>query len=236
MFRIKVLSQMAVVVVLAGLAACVPAPAPEAGSQGATGDKALAGAPAGAGVARKATKSRALERAIFAGGCFWCMQPPFDKTEGVVSTRVGYTGGTVPNPSYGQVARRITGHREAIEVWFRPDKISYAQLLQVFWRTLDPTDAEGQFLDRGSPYYPGIFALNEAQRKTAEASKRALARSARFKKPIAVPILGAKPFYPAEKYHQKYYLKDPKRYEGYRVGSGRAGFLRRVWGASPSNQ
>jgi methionine-S-sulfoxide reductase len=174
-----------------------------------------------------------LERAVFAGGCFWCMQPPFDKTEGVVSTRVGYTGGTLPNPTYEQVSKKGTGHREAIEVWFRPDKISYAQLLQVFFRSMDPTDAQGQFADRGSPYRPGIFYINEAQKKIAEASKLGLVRSGRFSKPIVVPILGSGVFYPAEKYHQKYYLKDPKRYEGYKWSSGRAAFLKRVWD-SPS--
>ncbi len=197
-----------------GLWACAPAPAPEVGSREKDGRK--------------------LERAVFAGGCFWCMQPPFDKTEGVVSTRVGYIGGTVPNPSYEQVSRKVTGHREAIEVWFRPDKISYEQLLEVFFRSMDPTDADGQFADRGSPYYPGIFCLNESQKKAAEASKQALARSGRFRKPIVVPILGSQPFYPAEKVHQKYYLKDPRRYEGYKRSSGRAGFLKRVWGGSSS--
>lgn len=225
---------LACLALLAGATACAPASAPGAGNQRAVGDRVLAGDPTGADVANGTQNGKRLERAIFAGGCFWCMQPPFDKTAGVVSTRVGYTGGSVANPSYGAVAGKRTGHREAIEVWFRPDQISYVQLLRVFWRTLDPTDAEGQFADRGSPYHPGIFYVNERQRKVAQTSKEGLARSGRFHKPIVVPILSAKPFYPAERYHQKYYLKDPQRYEGYKRSSGRAGFLKRVWSSTPT--
>lgn len=169
-------------------------------------------------------------RALFAGGCFWCMQPPFDKVDGVIATRVGFAGGVRKNPTYQEVSSGKTRHTEAIEVRFDPAKVSYERLLRVFWRSMDPTDTGGQFADRGSQYRPAIFYLSEAQRKTAERSKAALAASGRFKKPVVVPIVPATAFYPAERYHQKYYLTNPARYRGYKVGSGRAGFLKRVWG------
>jgi len=171
-----------------------------------------------------------MEKATFAGGCFWCMQHPFDALEGVMSTTVGYTGGHVPDPTYAQVSAGGTGHVEAIQVVFDPVRISYQKLLDVFWRQVNPTDAGGQFADRGSQYRTVIFYHDEAQQRTAEASKAALARSGRFSAPIVTEILPAGTFYPAEEYHQHYYRKNPIRYRLYRYGSGRDAFLRRIWG------
>ena len=170
------------------------------------------------------------ETAILAGGCLWCMQPPFDKQEGVISTEVGYTGGPEKNPTYKQVAYGRTGHTEAVRVVFDPSKVSYTRILETFWKSMDPTDAGGQFADRGSQYRPGIFYLSEAQHKAAIASKKTLENSGVFKKPIVVEITGAGPFYRAEEYHQKYYKKNPKHYYSYRRGSGREGFLKKHWG------
>jgi methionine-S-sulfoxide reductase len=169
--------------------------------------------------------------AAFGGGCFWCMQPPFDATPGVVSTRVGYTGGKAPNPSYEQVCEGTTGHIEAIEVEYDPAKVSYEKLLEVFWHQIDPTTPDGQFADRGTQYLTAVFVHDEDQRKAAEASKKALAESGRFDKPIATRILPAATFYPAEEYHQKYYLKKTFHYESYKAGSGRKAYLERTWGA-----
>ncbi|MCB9555359.1 MAG: peptide-methionine (S)-S-oxide reductase MsrA [Deltaproteobacteria bacterium] len=168
--------------------------------------------------------------AIFAGGCFWCMQPPFDKTVGVVSTTVGFVGGNEVDPQYDDVARGKTGHTEAIYVIFEPKQVSYEKLLEVYWRNIDPTDKHGQFVDRGSQYRPGIFYLNAEQRRIAVRSRDALARSGRFSKPIAVEISAAGRFWPAENYHQKFYKKDPTRYYSYRRGSGRDAFIARSWG------
>jgi methionine-S-sulfoxide reductase len=179
---------------------------------------------------KPAAQKPKLEVATFAGGCFWCMQPPFDKTKGVVSTVVGYTGGNEKNPTYQQVSNSRTGHREAIQVKFDPAKVSYEQLLDVFWRSIDPTQANGQFADIGPQYRTAIFYHSEEQKRLAEESKRKLAASGKFSKPIAVEILPAGPFYPAEEYHQKYYLKSPDDYYRYAVGSGRYPFLERVWG------
>ena len=177
-----------------------------------------------------------MEQATFAGGCFWCMQHPFDTLEGVVSTTVGYTGGHVPNPAYAQVSSGGTGHVEAIQVTFDPERIRYSRLLDVFWRQIDPTDAGGQFADRGDQYRSVIFYHNEAQRREAEASKAALARSGRFSAPIVTEILPAGTFYPAEEYHQHYYRKNPIRYRFYRYGSGRDAFLRRIWGDGKASE
>jgi methionine-S-sulfoxide reductase len=170
-----------------------------------------------------------MERAIFAGGCFWCMQPAFDRLDGVSGTQVGFTGGSEKNPTYDQVASGRTGHTEAIEVTFDPAKVSYEKLLEVYWRSFDPTDLGGQFADRGPQYRPAIFVANDQQRRVAEASKRALEASGRFDRPIVVPIEDAGAFWPAEDYHQKYYLKNPGHYEAYKQGSGRAGFLKLTW-------
>jgi methionine-S-sulfoxide reductase len=171
-----------------------------------------------------------LKTATFAGGCFWCMQPPYDQLPGVVSTTVGYTGGDKPNPTYEEVSSGTTGHVEAIQVVYDPSKTSYHELLILFWRSIDPTDSRGQFADKGSQYHTAIFYHDEDQKREAEESKQALAASGRFKKPIMTAILPAKPFYPAEDYHQKYYKKNGIHYNLYKAGSGRAGFLEKEWG------
>lgn len=169
------------------------------------------------------------EYAIFAGGCFWCMEPPFDNTEGVLETIVGYTGGTLDNPTYEQVSRGGTGHREAVRVAFDPARVSYQKLLEVFWRNIDPTQDDGQFADRGTHYRTAIYVLNETPRALAEQSRQALIVSGKFKDPIVTEILEARPFYPAEEYHQNYYKKEQDHYEMYKRGSGRAGFIEHTW-------
>lgn len=180
--------------------------------------------------AARGEEAAGLQKAIFAGGCFWCMQPPFDHAKGVVSTVVGYAGGQEENPTYEQVSAGKTGHRESIEVTFDPAKISYSQLLDIFWRNINPTQADGQFHDIGHQYTTAIFYTDDAQKKLAEESKEALAKSGRFKAPIATAILAAGKFWPAEKYHQKYYLNYPAEYEAYHTGSGRPAYLERTWG------
>jgi peptide methionine sulfoxide reductase msrA/msrB len=172
-----------------------------------------------------------LADATFAGGCFWCVEAAFDKTPGVVEAVSGYTGGREKSPSYREVSSGKTGHVEAVRVRYDPSRVSFRDLLAVFWRQIDPTDAGGQFADRGSQYQAAIFYHSARQRELAEASRRALEKSGRFKKPIVTPIRKAGPFYRAESYHQNYHKKNPRRYRGYRVGSGREGFLKRVWGA-----
>ena len=174
-----------------------------------------------------------LAVATFAGGCFWCMEPPFDKLEGVVSTTSGYTGGATPGPSYKQVSAGGTGHTEAMRVVYDPARVSYPKLLEVFWRNVDPLDASGQFCDRGHEYRPVIFVHNEEQGRLAEASKAALDASDRFEQPVVVPIETARDFYEAEAYHQDYYIKNPTRYKYYRFSCGRDARLERVWGAAP---
>jgi len=169
--------------------------------------------------------------AIFAGGCFWCMEAPFEKLPGVLRVESGYTGGTLANPTYYQVGSGRTGHTEAVRVVYDPERIRYRDLLEVFWRNFDPTDPNGQFADRGSQYRSAIFYLTEAQRREAEASRARLAASGRFKRRIVTPIEPAKPFYRAEAYHQDYYKKNARHYKAYRKGSGRAGFIERTWGA-----
>jgi peptide methionine sulfoxide reductase msrA/msrB len=170
------------------------------------------------------------ELATFAGGCFWCMEPPFEGQPGVRSVTSGYTGGSEANPTYQEVSSGRTGHTECVQIDFNPELISYDDLLEIYWRSFDPTDAGGQFADRGSQYRPGIFFHSEAQRAAAERSMAALAASGRFSKPIAVEITEFSAFYPAEDYHQDYYRKNPAHYNAYAVGSGRKGFLKRVWG------
>jgi methionine-S-sulfoxide reductase len=171
------------------------------------------------------------EKATFAGGCFWCMQPPFDGLQGVISTCVGYTAGLTPDPTYQAVCSGATGHAEAIEVVYDPKQISYAQLLEVFWRNIDPTASDRQFCDAGTQYRTAVFYHNEEQRRLAQASKDALERSGNFSRPIVTEILPAPTFYEAEDYHQDYYQKAPLRYGMYKRGSGREDFLHRVWGA-----
>ncbi len=167
--------------------------------------------------------------AIFAGGCFWCMESAFQELDGVYAVISGYTGGTQADPTYEQVSSGTTGHAEAIEVRYDPERISYDDLLSAFWRRVDPTDAGGQFADRGSQYRTAIFYHDDEQRALAEASRDALAQSGRFEDPIVTDIVAAGPFYPAEAYHQDFYLKDP-RFEAFRSHSGRLPFLERVWG------
>jgi len=186
----------------------------------------------GAQTAKQNTPSKAakLETATFAGGCFWCMQPPFDKMKGVTATVVGYTGGPQKNPTYEQVSSGGTGHAEAILVTYDPAQVSYEQLVEIFWRNIDPTQANGQFADIGKQYRTAIFYHSEAQKQLAIASRQKLAGSGKFKKPIVTEIVPAGPFYPAEEYHQKYYLKNSGHYKRYAIGSGRVPFLRATWG------
>ncbi|WP_405079642.1 peptide-methionine (S)-S-oxide reductase MsrA [Paenibacillus chitinolyticus] len=174
-------------------------------------------------------ENKSSELATFAGGCFWCMVKPFDEQPGILKVESGYTGGHLENPTYEQVCSDTTGHYEAVQITFDPAVFSYERLLQVFWQQIDPTDAGGQFNDRGQSYQTAIFYHSEEQKAAAEKSKSDLARSGRFDKPIATEILPAKPFYPAEEYHQGYYKKNPLRYKAYSVGSGRAAFLKNTW-------
>ncbi|MDO4680066.1 MAG: peptide-methionine (S)-S-oxide reductase MsrA [Aerococcus sp.] len=167
--------------------------------------------------------------AIFAGGCFWCMVHPFDEQPGVQSVISGYTGGTVPNPTYEQVCSGTTGHTEAVQITYDSTIMSYADLVEIYWQQTDPTDAMGQFADRGSSYRPVIFYQDEEQKAIAEQSKKALAASGRFKDPIVTAIEPAKPFYPAEEYHQDYYQKNPLHYQLYSKGSGRQHFRQKHW-------
>jgi len=167
--------------------------------------------------------------AIFAGGCFWCLEPPFESLNGVSEVISGYTGGTVANPTYQQVVRGKSGHYEAVRVVYDDELISYKELLDVFWRNIDPTDRYGQFYDRGQQYQTAIFYANESEKKLAERSKAALENSGKFDEPIVTDILPASEFYDAEEYHQDYYKKNPSRYNNYSIGSGRKGFLAETW-------
>jgi len=168
--------------------------------------------------------------ATFAGGCFWCMEPPYDKIPGVTATISGYTGGRTANPTYEQVSSGTTGHAEAVQVVYDPKKVTYEKLLEVFWVNVDPTVKDRQFCDGGTQYRTGIFYHDEAQRRAAEASKAALEKSKPFKEPIVTPIEMASAFYPAEEYHQDYYMKNPVRYNFYRTGCGRDARLKQLWG------
>jgi peptide methionine sulfoxide reductase msrA/msrB len=170
----------------------------------------------------------AREKATFAGGCFWCMQPPFEKLDGVLQVVSGYTGGTGANPTYEDYAHK--GHIEAVQITYDPSKISYSQLLDAFWRQIDPTDPRGQFVDRGPQYRSAIFFHNEEQKELAEKSKEALGKSGKFDKPIVTEIIKASAFHKAEDYHQDYHKKNPIRYKYYRFNSGRDQFLDKVWG------
>jgi peptide-methionine (S)-S-oxide reductase len=180
--------------------------------------------------ARSQTAAPSTARAIFAGGCFWCVESDFDKVDGVISTTSGYTGGTVPNPTYQQVSSHATGHAEAVEVVFDPKRVSYAQLVERYWRSIDPTTKERQFCDSGSPYRTAIFAVDAEQLRIAQASKAALEKSKPFKEPVVTEIVLAGAFYPAEDYHQDYYKKNPIRYAYYRNGCGRDARLKQLWG------
>ncbi len=169
--------------------------------------------------------------ATFAGGCFWCMQPPFDKVKGVVSTTVGYTGGTTRNPTYEEVSEGGTGHAESVQVVYDPRKVTYEQLLEVYWHNVDPLTRDAQFCDHGHQYRTAIFYHDETQRRLAEASKKELDGSGRLRGPIVTEVVAAGEFYPAEEYHQKYYLKNPVRYKFYRWNCGRDRRLQELWGA-----
>lgn len=168
--------------------------------------------------------------ATFAAGCFWCVEEAFDKVEGVAETTSGFTGGDVVDPTYDQVATGATGHTEAVRVRYDPAVVDYEALLDTFWHNVDPTDANGQFCDRGDSYRSGIFVHDERQRRLAEASKRALQKDPDAPSPIVTPIEDAGPFYPAEEYHQDYYQKNPLRYRFYKTRCGRAGRLEELWG------
>ena len=173
--------------------------------------------------------SLATKTAIFAGGCFWCIQPAFDKATGVIKTVVGYSGGTEPNPTYELVTSEKTRYRESIEITYDPTKISYDQLLDIYWRQIDPTQADGQFTDIGPSYRAAIFYSSDDEKKNAEASKEKLARSGKFNRPIVTEILPAMKFYPAEAYHQKYYQQNPAHFEAFEKGSGRVSFEKKTW-------
>ena len=172
-----------------------------------------------------------LAVATFAGGCFWCVEAGLEAVPGVKEVVSGYTGGHVANPTYRQVSSGGTGHVEAVQVYYDPGIVTYEQLLDAFWREIDPTDRKGQFSDRGSEYRPVIFVETEAQRTAAERSRQALQESGRYRKPVVIEILPATTFYVAEAYHQDYYKKNPLRYQYYRSGSGRDRFLKKIWGS-----
>ncbi|MFL6569678.1 MAG: peptide-methionine (S)-S-oxide reductase MsrA [Chthoniobacterales bacterium] len=175
------------------------------------------------------TPPQATKTAVFAGGCFWCMQEPFDKVKGVTKTVVGYTGGKQSDANYEAVSSHKTQHREAIEVTYDPTQVTYEQLLEHFWRNINPTQADGQFADRGENYRTAIYYSSDDEKRIAEASKEALAKSGKFQKSIATEILPVMAFYPAEEYHQKYYSKNPQDYQVYHLGSGRVLYLKKTW-------
>ena len=189
-----------------------------------------------AGVFGASRSARASEpppgaaRAIFAGGCFWCMEPPFEKLDGVYAVYSGYTGGRKDNPTYEEVSSGSTGHTEAVEILYDASKVQYETLLSIFWKNIDPLAKDYQFCDKGSQYRSGIYPLDKAQLAAAEASKKALEASGRFDKPLVTEIVDAGPFWKAEEYHQDYYIKNPIRYKFYRNGCGRDARLRELWG------
>ena len=175
------------------------------------------------------------QTAIFAGGCFWCMEPPFEKLKGVTSVTSGYTGGQKKNPTYEEVSAGRTGHAESVQIVFDPEKVSYEKLLDVFWHNIDPTTPDRQFCDRGSQYRSAIFYLDDEQKRLAFESKAALEKSKPFKEPIVTEIKPAEQFYPAEEYHQDYYIKNPVQYNSYRSGCGRDRRLKELWGNSANS-
>jgi len=184
---------------------------------------------------RAASPASGKAHATFAGGCFWCMEGPFDRLPGVISTTSGYTGGSVKRPSYEQVSSGTTGHAEAVDVVYDPSKVTYEQLLDVFWHNVDPLDRGGQFCDRGSQYRTAIFYHDAEQQRLAEQSKEALDASGKLKKKIVTEIVPAGEFYAAEDYHQAYYIRNPIRYKYYRFNCGRDDRLKDLWGAAPAH-
>ncbi len=170
-------------------------------------------------------------KAVFAGGCFWCVESDFDKVDGVLSTTSGYTGGNVANPTYEQVSGKHTGHAEAVLIVFDPKKVSYDKLVEHYWRTIDPTTKDRQFCDAGSPYRTAIFAQDADQLRIAQASKAALEKNKPFKEPVVTDVVMGGPFYPAEEYHQDYYRKNTVRYNFYRLSCGRDARLKELWGS-----
>lgn len=188
---------------------------------------------AGVGICVAQNPSAAAPKtAIFAGGCFWCIQPAFDKAPGVLKTVVGYCGGTEPNPTYELVGSEKTKYRESIEITYDPAKISYDQLLDIYWKQINPTQSDGQFTDIGPSYRAAIFYAEADEKKIADASKEKLAKSGKFKKSIVTEILPAMTFYPAEDYHQKYSEKNPEHFQAFEEGSGRASFQEKTWSDS----
>ncbi len=181
--------------------------------------------------AEKAEELAGTKTATFAGGCFWCMEPPFDELKGVISTTVGYTGGHKRDPNYEEVSAGETGHTEAVQVVYDPNSLTYTQLLEVFWRNIDPTTPDRQFCDRGTQYRSAIFYEGEEERQQAEESKKALEKSGQFHVPIVTEIVPVSTFYLAESYHQDYYRENPIRYKIYRYGCGRDQRLKELWGS-----
>ena len=180
-----------------------------------------------------ADSSAPTRTAVFAGGCFWCIQPAFDKAPGVIKTTVGYCGGTEPNPNYELVGSEKTNYRESIQIAYDPSKISYEQLLDIYWKQIDPTQSNGQFTDIGPSYRAAIFYGSDEEKRIAETSKEKLGQSGKFKKPIVTEILPAMKFYPAEDHHQKYYQQNPEDFEAFEHGSGRVSFQKKTWGDKP---
>ncbi len=178
----------------------------------------------------KVDSESGYKKATFAGGCFWCMEPPFEKLDGVIEVVSGYTGGHKKDPTYEEVCSGSTGHAEAIQILYDPAKVSYEELLEVFWRQINPTDPGGQFADRGSQYRTAVFYHDEEQKRLAEKSRAALEASAKFQRPVATEIVRAGEFYRAEEYHQDYYKRSPAHYKRYRSGSGREAYLKQTWG------
>ena len=181
-------------------------------------------------IAQEKPPAAGLEAAIFAGGCFWCMEPPYDALPGVVSTTSGYTAGRTKNPNYHDVSAGITGHTEAVRVVYDPAKLNYAKLLEVFWRNIDPTAKDRQFCDSGTQYRSGIYTLSPEQKRLADESRAQLEKTKPFKAPIVTEIVAATEFWAAEDYHQDYYKKNPVRYKLYRTGCGRDARLEELWG------
>ncbi len=237
--RFRMRASLTLLPALLALAACAQSspPAAQAAVPVASTPPAVVMPPARNSVAaaaaakpKTATRAGASAVAVFAGGCFWCMEPPFDKLPGVISTTSGYVGGHVVNPTYEQVSAGGTGHVEAVKVTYDPAKVSYAKLLDVFWHNIDPVAVDRQFCDGGSQYRSAIFPIGDVQRREAEASKRTQEKDPRFKQPIATRIEASAIFYPAEGYHQDYYKTNPVRYKYYRFRCGRDQRLQEIWG------